>query len=621
MKNKLPFYFDSIIIFLIALFLVLGFFSSFKGLPWWHTANVVVSLLGSIPTFITMLRALAKFRITIDVFTAVALGAALYFSPDIRSAEYIILMLSSARLVDYFTQGRTKNAISALLDLKPKSARLVKGEEEVMVPLEDVKVGEIVMVQNGEKIPVDGIVEKGEALVNESSLSGESRQVLKRTKDKVFASTINENGTLYIKTEKIGKDTVLSKIIEMVQTAQVTKAPMQRTADTFAAWFLPISLAVVGGVLYFTGDVAKSIALLLVICADEIVVATPIAILAGIGQAARNGVIIKGGVHLEALSRINAIVLDKTGTLTYGRQDISFIRTFWGAGEETVISLAAMAEKHSEHSLARTIVEYARIRNIAYETPDEFEVISGKGVIAKHNGETVLVGNERFIQEHNLHIQEEISQHILDESVKGATPVIIAKGLKIIGIISITDSPRSSAKEAIKQMHDLGIKDVIMMTGDNDEVAAQTAKFLHIDSYHAQMLPEDKFKKVKEMVDGGKRVIMVGDGVNDAPALSIADVGIAMGVIGTDVAIEAADIALMNDQLEKIPEVIALSRRVMNVIKGNIFLWIAFNVVGMTLVFIGIIGPVGAALYNFLTDFIPLGNSLRLFKRERKTQF
>lgn len=621
MRNKLTFYLDIFIIVSIAVFIALGFFSFFRQFAWWHGVNVVFSILGSVPTFVVALRAAARLRITIDVFSAVALGAALYFSPDIRSAQYIILMLSSARLVDYFTQERAKRAISALLDLKPKSARLVKEGEELQVALESVRVGDVVMVENGEKIPVDGIVEKGEGLVNESPLSGESRQILKRLGDKVYASSINENGILYIKTEKIGKDTVLAKIIELVQNAQATKAPTQKTADTFAAWFLPLALGVVGGVLYFTEDITKSIALLLVICADEIAVATPIAILAGIGQAARDGVIIKGGIHLEALSRINAIVLDKTGTLTYGRQDISFIRTFWGAGEEAVVSFAAMAEKHSEHSLARTILEYARRRNIPYETPDTFEAISGKGVKAYYKGAEILVGNERFIREHNVHIQEEVAKHILDEETKGATPVIIAKDIKIIGVISIIDSPRSSAKEAIKQIHALGITNVVMMTGDNNEVAGQTARFLGIDSYHAQMLPEDKFKKVKEMVDAGQKVIMVGDGVNDAPALSIADVGIAMGAMGTDVAIEASDVALMNDQLEKIPEVIALSRRVMRVIKGNILLWIASNSIGMTLVFVGVLGPVGAALFNFLTDFIPLGNSLRLFKREKQTNF
>ncbi len=609
------FYLDIVIITLTAIFLAGGLFAAFYEIPFWHTLNVALAVVGSVPTFIVAARALLKLTITIDVFSSVALGAALYFSPDIRSAQYIILMLTFARLVDYFTQARAKRAIGALLDLKPKSARVQRGEAETHIPLEEVRVGDIVVVESGEKIPIDGVVEKGDGLVNESPLSGESHQIYKRFKDKVYASTINESGLLYVRTEKTGKDTTFAKIIELVESAQASKAPTQRIADTFAAWFLPATLLVVGSVWYFTGDITMSIALLLVICADEIAVATPIAIVAGIAQAARAGVIIKGGVHLENLSHITTIVLDKSGTLTYGKQDISFIRTFWGTTEDALFSFAATAEKHSEHPLARTLLAYARKRNIPYVTPDSFENVQGEGVKAGHKGKTIFVGNARFIADNNIHIQDVVQKHIAEESALGATPVIVGYDSKVIGVISITDALRVSAKDAIRKLHGLGIKKIIMMTGDNKEVAKQVADFLGIDEWHAEMLPEDKYKRVKALADAGEKVLMVGDGVNDAPALSAAHVGVAMGAIGADAAIEAADIALMNDNIERLPELIGLSRRVMGAIHGNIGLWIGSNTIGMALVFMGMVGPVGAALFNFLTDFIPLGNSLRLFKK------
>src|SRR3989338_2902332 len=616
-ENTFVLYLDILIITLTIMFLMGGFFAAFYEIPSWHALNVALAVAGSLPTLFAALRALVRLTVTGNALSAVALAAALSSNFDIRSVQYIILMLSFARLAGYFARTRATRTVEAFSDRMPGSACVEKGDAQTQILLGEVSVGDIVVVKSGEKIPVDGIVERGDGLVNEFSLSGESQEIFKRPQDKVYASTTNEGGLLYVKAEKIGKDTVFSHVIDLIRDAPTHKAPTQKTAEMLASWFLLISFFAAGAVLYFTGDVVTSIALLLIISVDAIAVASPIAIVAGIAQAATGGAIIKGAVQLEDAAHITAAVLNKIGERAYGGREISFVRTFWGTTEDALLSFAATAGKNSEHPLARTIVEYARKRDIPYAAPDSFGMVDGGGVKAEHKGKTILLGDERFISGNNIHVQSEVSRHIQEEFSRGATPVIVAYDMKILGVISVTDALRVFAKEAVRKLGGLGIGKIVMVTRDNKKVAEQAAAFLGIDAWYAEMSPEDKFKKVKELSDAGEKVIIISDGVADAATLSVASAEVALGSQGADIAIKAVDISLMHDKIERIPEIIDLSRRVIGVIRGNIGLWIGFNVVGITLVFAGVIEPAGAALFHFLTGLIPLGNSLRLFRKDK----
>lgn len=579
-----------------------------------YDLNFFISILGGLPAVWIGIAGLFRFKINIDLFSSLAVIAAILFAQDYKAAEFIILMLAFARLTDIFTEARAKKAINELIKLKPKKATIKTDGTEKDVPVEDVKKGDIVIVKPGERIPVDGEIVEGETFVNEAPISGESAPVYKKVGDKVVGITVNGDGLIFVKTIGIGKETVLARIISLIEEAQQSKAPTQKAADRFATWFLPATLAIVALAYYFTRDVSMAISLLLVICADEIAVATPIAILAGIGQAARRGVIVKGGVHLEDLSKVTTVVLDKTGTLTYGRPKFVGVKPLWDGKMDDVLLYAGIAEKYSEHSVARPILEELKGRKVKVPDPEKFELIKGEGVSAKYQDKDIYIGNEKFMERNNFHIQESIKQSMEEVINLGSTPVLVAYDKKIAGIISIMDLPRETAKYALDKLKEDNIK-VVMMTGDSRATAQRVANSLGISEVHSQMSPEDKLAKIKEMQKNGEKILMVGDGINDAPALSLADVGIAMGAIGTDVAIEASDITLMEDKLEKIPEVIKLSKDTMKVIKGNIILWIISNVVGVSFVLMGAIGPIGAAAFNFLTDFLPLGNSMRLFRR------
>lgn len=604
---------DAGIILLASVFMALDFFG-IKTEILGYNLNLFVSILGGLPAILIGFSGILKFKINIDLFSSIAVVAAILFAQDYKAAEFIVLMLAFARLTDLFTEVRAKKAINELIKLKPKKAVIKIDGTEKEVPLEDVKKGDIVIVKPGERIPVDGEIMEGETFVNEAPISGESVPVYKKVGDKVIGITVNGDGLIFIKTIGIGKETVLARIISLIEEAQQSKAPTQKTADKFATLFLPATLIIVAIAYYFTENINIVISLLLVICADEIAVATPIAILAGIGQAARRGVIVKGGVHLEILSKVTTVVLDKTGTLTYGRPKFIGIKPLWNEKIDDVLLYAGIVEKYSEHSVARPILEELKGRKIKVPDPEKFELIKGEGVSAEYQGKVFYVGNEKFMERNNFHMQESIKQNMEEIINLGSTPVLVAYDKKIAGIISIMDLPRETAKYALDKLKEDNIK-VVMMTGDSRAVAQRIADSLGISEVHAQMSPEDKLVKIKEMQKNGEKVLMVGDGINDAPALSLADVGIAMGAIGTDVAIEASDITLMEDKLEKIPEVIRLSKDTMKVIRGNIILWVISNIVGVSFVLVGFIGPIGAAAFNFLTDFLPLGNSVRLFRR------
>lgn len=501
-------------------------------------------------------------------------------------AAVVTFLFSLGGYLEARTLDKTRDALRKLMDMAPKVAHVRRGDEEVEIPTDEVVKGDIVIVRPGEKIPVDGVVTKGQSAVNQAPITGESIPVEKNIGDTVFSGTINEAGYLEIETEKAGEDTTFSRIIEMVEEAQEKKAPTQQFLDKFAKYYTP-GIMVISALTYvITRDALMALTLLVIACPGALVIATPVTIVSGIGNGARNGILIKGGEHLEKAGKIDVVAFDKTGTLTKGKPEVTNVHVFNGTETELLI-MAAAAEKPSEHHLGRAIIERAQGLGAIPEA-DDFKVIPGQGVEAHINGQTILVGNRRLLTEHGLEVTSEIENQMIVEEENGRTVVLIATEQHILGSISIADVLKDEAYSVVAKLKQAGVKKVVMLTGDNERTARAIAKQLGLDEYRASLLPEGKVRAIKEFRDQGHIVAMVGDGINDAPAMATADVGIAMGAAGTDVAIETSDITLMSDNLAKVPYAIGLSRKTVRTIKENV----TFAIIVVFSLLAGVLGSV-----------------------------
>ena len=479
-----------------------------------------------------------------------------------------------------------------------------RGQEEVTIPANDVVIGDVVIVRPGGRIAVDGVVTAGASSVNQAPITGESMPVEKFKGSEVFSGTLNETGRLEIKTTKAGDDTTLSRIVHLVEQAQGTKAPIQTIADRFTVWFLPtvLVLAVIG--FLTSGDVKVAVSVLLVACPCAFAIATPTAVTAGISNMARRAVLIKGGVFLELARKIDTLVMDKTGTFTFGRPKVVDVIAFDGKLENDgkpandVLQMAAIAEKYSEHPLARSVMTLAKERGIETPDPDEFNIEIGMGVRARCKGKDIFVGKEDFLRAEGILIDADIEQIVKEQTHQGRTVILIANDKHAVGLIAIADEIRPQTHQAIASLKAMGIRNITMLTGDNHRVAASVAEQIGVDDFQAELLPEHKLQFVKKLQSQGHLVGMIGDGINDAPALALADVGIAMGTAGTDVAIETADVTLMNDDLSRVVEFMEMSKKVLLRIKLNIFFSIIYNVVGLALASFGMLTPVLAVIFQ-----------------------
>ncbi|MUK89263.1 heavy metal translocating P-type ATPase [Ornithinibacillus sp. L9] len=534
----------------------------------------------------------------------------LYF----ETSAIIITLILFGKYLETSAKSKTTLAISKLLNLQAKQARVIRNGEEVMVPVEEVTVGERMVVKPGEKIPVDGIVVKGRTSVDESMITGESIPIEKDAESTVIGSTLNKNGTIEMEATKVGKDTALASIIKVVEDAQGSKAPIQRLADVISGYFVPI--VVVIAVLTFIVWVAfvtpgnvepaliAAIAVLVIACPCALGLATPTSIVVGTGKAAENGILFKGGEHLERTHQLDAIILDKTGTITKGKPEVTDF-----TGDDETLQLLASAEKGSEHPLAEAIVAYATEKEISLLETDEFSAIPGHGIQATISGEQILVGTRKLMNDHNIDVNH-VEDELLDYETNGKTAMLIAVNSEYRGIVAVADTIKETAVEAISQLKDLGL-DVIMLTGDNQRTAQAIAKQVGIDQVIAQVLPEEKANKVKEVQLQGKKVAMVGDGINDAPALAIADIGIAIGT-GTEVAIEAADVTLLGGELLLIPKAIKLSKATIKNIRQNLFWAFAYNSAGIPIAALGLLAPWIAGAAMAFSSVSVVSNSLRL---------
>lgn len=561
-----------------------------------------------------------------DVLVALGTSAAYFYSlynvivgvTDyyFEASAVIITLILLGKLLEALAKGRTSEAIKKLMGLQAKTARIVRDGEEVDIPIEEVEAGDIIIVRPGEKIPVDGKVVDGNSSVDESMLTGESIPVDKKIGDEVIGATINKFGTFKFQATKVGKDTALAQIIKLVEDAQGSKAPVQRLADKISGIFVPtvVGIAIITFLLWyliagdFTQALISAVAVLVIACPCALGLATPTAIMVGTGKGAENGILIKGGEHLERAHKLNSIVFDKTGTITKGEPEVTDVIAF-DYEEDQILRLTGIAEKNSEHPLGQAIVERAKEKGIQLADTDKFEAIPGHGIYASIEGKELYVGNRKLMADKNIEISH-VENKISGLEDEGKTAMLISIDRKISGIIAVADTVKENSKEAIKRLTDMGIE-VYMITGDNERTAKAIAKQVGIEKVLAEVLPEHKAENIERIKSEGKVVGMVGDGINDAPALAAADTGFAIGT-GTDVAMEAADITLIKGDLRDIVHAIELSRKTMRTIKQNLFWAFAYNTAGIPLAALGFLNPMIAGAAMAFSSVSVVSNSLRL---------
>lgn len=575
------------------------------------------ALIGAIIPLAKAWEGIREHTVTIELFNFLALLAS-FVTGEITSASFIGLMLTFAAYLDWRTESRATNAVEELLKLKPNKAYKEEGDQIKEIPSDEVCAGDILVVKNGERIPVDGVIIYGDALINESSLTGESKSIEKYIGDEVYSSTLSETGVIKIRATKVGSDSTIERMAKLIAEATKQKSKAQRLADRFAGIFLPVVVFAGIATYIISGNITMTVAFFLVVCADDIAVSIPLAVTASLGRAAKRGVIIKGGEWLDALAKVQILIFDKTGTLTYGNFRLAETHIAAGRDEGEFWRLVGIAEKFSEHPVGRAIFKEALKKNPTVADPDAIEVCKGAGVCVRSGGHEIIIGNEKILHEQDLILSDVLTQQYQTIREGGYTVMLVFIDKQYAGMLAIADTPRTEAKESIRALRALGIR-IIMLTGDNAVVAAEVSKKLGIDEFRAGVTPEGKMDMLSVLSKEGV-LAMVGDGVNDAPALARANVGIAMGAGGTAVAVETANIVILTDELDRIPEMIVLARRTVSVVNADMGIWFVTNAIGIGLVFTGLIGPALAAFYNFATDFIPLLNSLRLFRYKRPTK-
>lgn len=536
------------------------------------------------------LRAAMNRALDMNFLMSVAAAGAWIIGEQTEAAATLFLF-AIAELLETYSMDRARNAIKALMDLSPAEATVIREGREMRVPAAAIEVGETVIIRPGEKIPIDGEVTSGRSSVNQAPITGESMPVDKEPGAGVFAGSLNGQGALQVRSTKPAGDTTLARIIHAVEEAQASRAPSQTFVDRFARIYTPavvgvaILIAVLPPVLAL-GEwgtwIYRALAMLVVACPCALVISTPVSIVSGLAGAARAGILIKGGAHLENAGRVTTVCFDKTGTLTVGRPAVSELIPLGNRAEPDVLRLVAGVERHSEHPLAHAILEFATGRGIAPPASTDFEALPGRGARATVDGEVVHVGNERLARELGAATTKAIAELERLEHA-GMTAVLAMTGSEPIAVVGIADQVRPEARAALQSLRDAGVRKLVMLTGDNEGTARAVAEHLGIDEYHAELLPEDKVRIVRTLEARGERVAFVGDGVNDAPALAAATVGVAMGAAGTDVALETADVALMGDDLTKLSLAVRLSRRTLHVIRQNVWFSIAVKAVFLVL--------------------------------------
>ena len=578
-----------------------------------NTFLIVASLVAGYPTFIKAWNATLMKLFSIELLVTIAVIGALIIGEYTESAAVTFLFLFGA-----FLEGRSleksRSSLKSLMEMAPLEASVLRDGIRSVIKAEDVIKDDLVIIQTGEKIPIDGRIISGTGSVNESAITGESVPVSKDEDDQVFSGTILESGYLEVIAESVGEDTTFSKIIELVEEAQEGKAKTQRFLEKFAAIYTPAIMILSLLVWIVTMDVHLALTFLVIACPGALVISAPVSIVAGIGNGAKNGILIKGGEVMENLSKLNAFVFDKTGTLTRGRPEVTAIKSF-GVSENKLLTMAAEAELISEHHLGKAIVKEAERNGLELvNTPTDVNVLKGRGIKVNLNGDSLYIGNRKGLSENEILIDINVESYATEQEESGNTAVFVANKNNVLGVISIADKVRDKAANTIQELKSAGIKQTVMLTGDNEHTANIVGKKVGIQKVFANLLPEDKVEKVKACMGKGKRIAMVGDGVNDAPAIATADVGIAMGVAGTDVAMETADVVLMADNLDKLVYMVKLSKATIRNMKQNMFLAVGTVALLLAGVLTKNVNLASGMLIHELSVLLVILNAIRLVR-------
>lgn len=538
--------------------------------------------------------------ICIAMFAAIAIG-------DLFAAGEVVFIMAIGALLEEATTNRAKKGLKKLISLAPTKGRRLKDGKEEMIPAEEIRQGDLLRILPGETIPVDGTILSGETSVDQSIMTGESLPVDKSVGEEVFCGTINRFGSIDISATKVGENSSLQKLIRMVQDAENKQAPMQRIADRAASWLVPVALLIAVLAYVFSGNIVTAVTVLVVFCPCALVLATPTAIMAAIGQATKHGVIIKSGEALEKMGKVDIIAFDKTGTLTYGRLDVSDIISFdENVSERELLALAASAEARSEHPLGKAIVAYAAAEGVTLTEAEDFKMTAGKGILAEVSGRRLICGNEKFLVENGASIGQKVQSALERLRTQGKASILVADGRKCIGVIALSDVLRPEAKDMVSRLADMDTR-TVLLTGDHQKTAYYFAKQVGISGVRAELLPEEKVQNIEKLQKENHTVCMIGDGVNDAPALKTADVSVAMGSMGSDIAVDAAEVALMSDDISKIPYLKRLSNATVRTIKASITLSMCINFVAIVLSLMEVLTPTtGALVHNAGSCFVVL---------------
>ncbi len=572
---------------------------------------ILAAIIAGTPILRNAISAARYWIIGIDALVSIAVIGAMFIGEYWEAAAVTFLFM----LGDYLesrTIEKTRSSIKALLDLAPDTARVIRDGAETIVSPDEVVKGDKVVVKPGEKISVDGIVIEGSAYVNQAAITGESIPVNRNIDNSVFSGTVIESGYLVVEATRVGEDTTFSRILQMVEEAQDKKAKTQKFLEKFSRYYTP-AIIVLAIVLYLvTQDLVLALTLLVIACPGALVISTPVSIVAGIGNGAKHGVLVKGGEIMENLGKIKVLAFDKTGTLTIGKPMVTHIKSY-NIDEKELLRITAIGEGYSEHPLARAIVAKAeKDLGKINEVPEESEIITGQGLRVKIKDKMVLIGNRKLFLENKINIEEDIEKYLQSEEEKGQTAVIIGDTERILGIISIADVVREDAKKLVSNLKKLGVEKIVMLTGDNKRAAKAIAEEIGLDDFYAELLPEDKVRVLKELQEKYGVAAMVGDGVNDAPALASADLGIAIGGAGTDVAMETADVVLMSDEIRKLSHAIGLSRATVNNMRQNIYFAIAVAALLLAGVLIKTVNLSFGMLVHELSVLLVVVNAVRL---------
>lgn len=581
---------------------------------------ITASVIAGVPTFLKAWNASRQKMFSIELLVSIAVIGALIIGEYMESAAVTFLFLFGA-----FLEGRSlekaRSSLKSLIDMAPLKATVIREGIRSVIMAEEVLENDLVLIQTGEKIPIDGRVISGEASVNEAAITGESIPINKGIEDQVFSGSILDSGYLEVIAEHVGEDTTFSKIIELVEEAQEGKAKRQRFLEKFAAVYTPGIMALSVLVWIITQDIHLALTFLVIACPGALVISAPVSIVAGIGNGARNGILIKGGEVMENLAKINAMVFDKTGTLTKGKPEVTAIKGF-GIAEEDLLLMAAEAEVISEHHLGRTIVKEAERNGLKLiHKPTEVKVLKGRGIQVNLNGKPLYIGNRKGLLENDIFIDNTVESYAIAQEKAGNTAVFVAEDKHIKGVISIADAIRDKALDTIHQLKLIGVEHLVMLTGDNKHTAHTVGEYLRMDRIYGELLPEEKASRVKKCMGKGINLAMLGDGVNDAPAIATADVGIAMGVAGTDVAMETADVVLMADNLDKLIHAFKLSKATIRNMKQNMFIAVGTVVLLLMGVLTKNVNLASGMLIHELSVLLVILNAIRLVRFKPSKRF